>query len=42
MERSDAWVVVVPRDLRAEMQKELHAEVTSGHLGMKKTLCHLR
>ena len=42
MEHSNAWVVVVPRALRTEMQKEVHAGVTCGHLGMKKILCRLR
>ncbi|XP_050714146.1 protein NYNRIN-like [Eriocheir sinensis] len=38
----DAWVVLVPRALRAEVLRELHAGLTSGHLGEKKTLCRLR
>lgn len=38
----DAWVVVVPRAKRAEVLRELHAGVTSGHLGEKKTLKRLR
>ncbi|XP_050705336.1 uncharacterized protein LOC126990695 [Eriocheir sinensis] len=38
----NAWVVLVPRALRAEVLRELHAGLTSGHLGEKKTLCRLR
>ena len=38
----DAWVVLVPRVLRAEVLKELHAGVTSGHFGERKTLSRLR
>ena len=38
----DAWLVVVPRALRAEVLSELHAGVTSGHMGEKKTLARLR
>ena len=38
----DAWLVVVPRALRAEVLKELHAGVTSGHVGEKRTLQRLR
>lgn len=39
---SDAYVVIVPRTLRSELLRELHAGATSGHLGEKKTLCRLR
>lgn len=38
---SDAWVVIVSRALRAEVLRELHAGVTSDHLGEKKTLYRL-
>ena len=37
-----SWLVVVPRSLRAELLQELHAGLTSGHLGEKKTLSRLR
>ncbi|XP_045124905.1 uncharacterized protein LOC123512544 [Portunus trituberculatus] len=40
--RSDAWLVVVPRALRAEVLKELHGVVTSGHVGEWRTLHRLR
>ena len=37
-----SWLVVVPRSLRAELLQELHAGLTSGHLGERKTLSRLR
>ncbi|KAK3882385.1 hypothetical protein Pcinc_013251 [Petrolisthes cinctipes] len=36
------WLVVVPRALRAELLQEVHAGLTSGHQGVKKTLSRLR
>jgi len=36
------WLVVVPRALREELLREMHAGNTSGHQGIKKTLCRLR
>ena len=38
----DVWLVIVPRASRVELLTKLHAGVTSGHLGEKKTLCRLR
>lgn len=38
----DAWLVVVPRTMRPELLKEVHAGVTSGHVGEKRTLQRLR
>ncbi|KAK3878810.1 hypothetical protein Pcinc_016620 [Petrolisthes cinctipes] len=36
------WLVVVPRALRAELLQGVHAWLTSGHQGVKKTLSCLR
>ena len=38
----DRWLVVVPRSRRKELLCEAHEGNTSGHLGMKRTLCRLR
>jgi len=38
----DRWVVVVPRARRKELLQEMHEGNTSGHAGVKRTLCRLR
>ena len=36
------WQVVIPRQLRSKILEEQHNNITSGHLGTKKTLGRLR
>lgn len=38
----DRWLVVVPRARREELLREMHEGNTSGHSGIKRTLCRLR
>lgn len=38
----DRWLVVIPRSMRKELLREAHEGNTSGHLGIKRTLCRLR
>ncbi|ROT62945.1 hypothetical protein C7M84_019191 [Penaeus vannamei] len=40
--RPSYWVVLVPRTLRRDLLHELHGGITSGHLGVKRTLTRLR
>ena len=36
------WQAVLPKKQRADVMKEVHNNLTGGHLGVKKTLSHLR
>ena len=36
------WQTVIPKQLRQDVMKETHDNVAGGHLGVKKTLSHLR
>lgn len=36
-----SWLLVVPRSLRVELLREIHAGLTNGHLGEKKSLSRL-
>ena len=36
------WLTVIPRSMRLELVREMHGGVTSGHLGVRKTLSRLR
>jgi len=40
--RPSYWVVLVPHTLRRDLLHELHGGITSGHLGVKRTLTRLR
>lgn len=38
----DRWLVVMPHSRRKELLLEMHEGNTSGHSGVKRTLCRLR